>query len=237
MKHPVSVSELLELHRLGEIYLKWAQSPFAMSEDDLQELQEISDRYSINHSSALFSFQRQLQTEMLTRVERTIDDAIEAIPGLAQALASVPTSPLDRPLSAGEASMLQDAMDRVSDPEEVADRKSALEAKDLADAAEWARERNAALREQLHEDNEVDRETQAIQAGELRVELMEQNEVEREIEILQQLSNVDELTPEEQARFDELVAYKVSAMNSGAHKIPVGVVQDAISTGHIQKIK
>ena len=285
MKHPVSVAELLELHRLGELYLKWAATPFAVSEADLQVLQEISDRYDINHSSALFSFQRQYQREMAIGIERQLDQALEVIPGLAAALATLPTTPLDapdehsvpeeiqlqraerdaqlehmreklrkenervtqqlaeedpegphavlcdkinpgwtdRPLLPAEANLLQQAMARVSDPEAVADR----------------RERDEALHEQLQEDSEVDREAEAqYRADQLRDALLEeQPEIEREIEILKQISNVDELTSEESARLDELISRKVSAMNSGTHKIPVGVVQDAITTGHIEKVK
>lgn len=223
MKHPVSVAELLELHRLGDLYLKWTATPFAMSEEDLQELQEISDRYHINHSSALFSFQKKYQQEMAVHIEQQLDRAIEALPGLEAALAMVSKEPMF--VNDSDGAVKPTAFSEAPEEDE-AELDGLLQA-------------DAALREQLHEDNEVDREAEAqYRADQLREAMLEEQlETEREIEILKQISNVDELTSAESARLDELISQKTSAMNSGTHKIPVGVVQDAITTGHIEKVK
>lgn len=313
MKHAVSVAELLELHRLGELYLKWASTPFAVSETDLQELQELSDLYHINHSSALFSFQRQYQREMVGGIEQTIDDAIEAIPGLAEALKMVPTTPLVREdvrspaakwadlrsrRQCGEAIDLDEAwgyavilghdlqsfyqhhisggVRRLWPGEATWFERKARElgvqmfhmdvqhilvdatwqgkipvAAERADRlAEFGHERNEALAEAIHEDNEMDRQDHREAAFERATELRKFREQldgemtdEREIEILRDLSNVDELTNSESARLEELVERAqlsqdtVIAPRPSSVPIPSGVVQDAITTGHIQKIK
>lgn len=253
MKHPVSVAELLELHRLGELYLKWTATPFAISEDDLQELQEISDRYQINHSSALFSFQRQYQRDMAIGIEKQLDQALETIPGLAAALAVLPTTPLDAP---GEYTVPEEIrLQREKQLQEIKEREE--RDAQLERMREKLREENeqvtqrlaeedpdgphAALLEQVHEDNKVDRELQAAfradQLRSFRQELDGEMSDHREIEILREISNVDELTPGESARLDELLEKQQLVQDSGSHKIPAGVVQDAITTGHIEKVK
>jgi hypothetical protein len=274
MKHPVSVSELLELHRLGELYLKWAETPFALSEDNLQELQEISDRYSINHSSALFSFQKQHQHEFNLTVENSqplveaIEQAMkpEAMARLAEALRNVPETPMEqtacivpvevrerRELSPEERRFLEDQAkvdhllnQAAATGEAKRELELLLEAKKIGGITPGAWKRIKFLEKQLEEvpedgglieddveespaDREAQAQSRADQLREFRAQLDGEMSDVREIEILRDISNVDELTDEEAARLDELLAK--------APIVPVGVVQDAISTGHINKVK
>jgi hypothetical protein len=246
MKHPISVAELLELHHLGELYVKWATNPVAMSEEDVEELQEISDRYSINGTSALFSFQKKWQQEFGLTAANTfsIHEVAKEVLAVAEAQKEIryeeklitnsveDTGVLELPEFGGEAPkefrQAHETMQEVLREEE----RLMQEEDDLYEEYEkpTGAEMDEALREQLHEDNEVDREAEAqYRADQLRDALLEnQLETEREIEILKQISNVDELTPTENARLDELVTKKVSAMNSGTHRIPTGVLAQAV---------
>lgn len=212
MKHPVSVAELLELHRLGELYVKWASSPVAMSEADLEELQAISNLYSVDGTSALFAFQKQFQQEFGLTAANTVS---------VQELAR-------------EVLAIAEAKTEVRYEEKLI--TNAVEDTGVIELPEYetptSAELDEALAEQLEEDNAVDREAQAAfradQLRTFRAELDgEMNEV-RELEILREISNVDELTTSESSRLDQLLANQMLAQDSGTHKIPTGVLAEAI---------
>lgn len=232
MKHPVSVAELLELHRLGELYVKWASNAVAMSEEDLAELERLSEMYSVPGTSALFAFQKQFHNEFgLTAANSmSIQKVAEEVLAIAEARTEVRYA--EKPLHPVERDMLQGAMNRVAPPESPREHPFFSQP--------TGAEMDEALREQLHEDNEVDRESAAqYRADQLRDELVDgEMSDEREIAILRDISNVDNLTPAESARLGELLAkQKVQPVqSSGTHRIPVGLVQDAISTGQMNKI-
>lgn len=224
MKHPVSVAELLELHRLGELYVKWASNAVAMSDEDLAELEKLTEMYSIPGTSALFAFQKQFHNEFgLTAANSmSIQKVAEEVLAIAGARAEIrhPENPV----------------------EYVRDSDGAVKPTAFSERYErpTGAEMDGALREQLHEDNEVDRESAAqYRADQLRDELVDgEMSDERETAILREISNVDSLTPAESARLGELLAKQEMrpVQSSGTHRIPVGLVQDAISTGQMNKI-
>lgn len=226
MKHPVSVEELLELHRLGELFSKWSSNPFSMSEEDLEELQGLAREYSVDGTSALFAFQKQFQQEFNVTVQNSaplaaaIEQAMDpmAMNRLKEALSNVPTTPL-----------LPEEQTAYIVPIPVREERAAV----LAEIAE----REAAQREELREDNQIAQEQELeyraqMHADELR-QALENREFDggdiREIEILREISNVDELTMQESNRLDELVRAQVQKQNSGTHKIPAGVLSEAVS--------
>lgn len=272
MKHTVSVEELLELHRLGELFVKWSTNPFALSERELGELENICRAYNINGTSALFAFQQEFQREFgLTAqntksVIQTLDEALAQIPGVQASLARAQEKPLlaDAPQNEvgkllAQASWADDwkeelrlllaardtgdiplaAHERISELQERNKAKADNERVTAQLAAEGPEGPRAALLEQLHEDNEVDREQQQSHAAELRDELVTGNyDAHREMQILRDISNVDELSPAEKMRLDELAEWARNLQPTiRSINVPAAVVQDAISTGQIQKVK
>lgn len=190
MKHPVSVSELLELHRLGDLYVKWSSNPFAMSEEDLEELQRYSSEYSIDGTSALFAFQKQFQHEFGLDEENTrsvTDVAREAMQELKEHVAKVEF--IEKPqltprevydglmvdryngleINLDDAWTLARHLGRTFEQfhDDVAKRAGAslwFQEKiwfSGQEALQESQERNTAVIEAVQEDNELDRESQA----------------------------------------------------------------------------
>lgn len=199
MKHPVSVSELLELHALGELFVKWVSNPVSMSEEEVEKLQEVSDKYSINSTSALFSFQKQFHQEF----------------GLTSAKAEIRYEEKLITNSVEDTDVLEAVEDQYRAPAEMFEVPTGAEM-------------DEALAEQLREDSEVDRKAEAqYRADQLRDALVDGGlSANRELEILREISNVDELTFQEGARLDELV--RKLNQDSGTHRIPTGVLAQAV---------
>lgn len=241
MKHPVSVAELLELHHLGELYVKWASNPVAMSEADIEELQKLSDMYSINGTSALFAFQKQFQQEFGLTAANTVSihEVAKEVLAIAEAQRQMEY----------DGSLITNAVETtgyikpVLDPELEAMRAKLHEDTErvthVLDSDGFLKptgaEMDEALREQLHEDNEVDRESQAMRAREIRRELDVLSFGEdRYLELLKELTLVDELTPGEEDDLKRLTGQEVSieirqpVQDSGTHRIPTDVLAEAV---------
>lgn len=217
MKHPVSVSELLELHALGELFVKWVSNPVSMSEEEVEKLQEVSDKYSINSTSALFSFQKQFHQEFgLTSTNTlSIHEVAKEVLAIADAKAEIRYEEKLITNSVEDTDVLEAVEDQYRAPAEMFEVPTGAEM-------------DEALAEQLREDSEVDRKAEAqYRADQLRDALVEGGlSANRELEILREISNVDELTFQEGARLDELV--RKLNQDSGTHRIPTGVLAQAV---------
>lgn len=272
MKHPVSVAELLELHRLGELYVKWASNPVAMSEQDIDDLQRVSEDYGINGTSALFSFQRQFQHEFgltaenmmsVTQVAKEVLElAQEHVQHEPKVITLTPREQLGRLLTDRYQGLEVDIDEAWPIAQHLGQdlqdfyRSYLSAAKKLwAPEAEWfdrkrqeidADERNTAVLEAVREDYENDRENDAQQREEeiagLRTALgnaMAQNNDWAAFETLKGLREFGVLTAEEVVWHDNLcVEFSEkenrvgNASDSGTHKIPTGVLAEAVGGNH-----
>lgn len=65
--HPgVEVNELLDLWALGNFLHEWAQDPNSMTDERLMKLHELSTKYNVDSTTALFAFQKQWRSMNIT---------------------------------------------------------------------------------------------------------------------------------------------------------------------------
>lgn len=239
MSHPITVEQLLELHRLGELYVKWATNPTAMSEGDLIELETVSAEYNIPGTSALFAFQKQFHEEFGLTAENT--KPVAAVAEELRRLAIPPLLVRREPMmpTAGvptqeDLARFHAALQRSVDE----DDSEALKVQKL----EEIEERNQALREAVAEDNAIAREQEReYQIDNLLLQAAEAEDWVTELQILQKAKDLGRIPASAEERIDWLVNSLKNADQGETTvrsiRVPAGVVQDAISTGHIEKVK